>query len=1147
MNLNSEQKKAVESIYNNIVVTAGAGAGKTTVLSERFLYLLKQSGCGVDQILTLTFTKKAANEMLERIRDALYKSKDPSFKEYLSKIDSATISTLDSFCNNIAKGHFAYYGLPSTASPDEELSKKMSTESALSWLIKNSKKKIIQQIIEVSGFNQIWNELLVPIAQNSFFLVNPTNFANLAKQHQKVLEDDFRKLKETIFIEAKSLGKLEKEYLLSIQSGTKEVKPSQSVLSWIHFANNLSNALPSLDAMNFKEISTFFNFSRNFMLEMPRMLGKVVKGISPEIKEYAKKLKKDIEIMRNLLPSLLMKEQYSQFYTLLDDFQKVILNNRRTSGVVTFNEIALMAVDILSRDKSLRNFYKDKFRYIMVDEFQDNNSLQRDLLFLLAESNEITSDSIPPAKALAPDKLFFVGDEKQSIYRFRGADVSIFKSLNEDLKEANGLALSLSTNYRSEPGLIEFFNTFFKNLMPEVGKGELYEAEFEELDSRNPSLETPARVDFLTISGTDQAPNSVIGSFVEADAVASLVKEYIESKVQVSCVINDLETGKRVPSHRDCKYEDFAILFRKTSTQHYYERVFRESALPYNSQIVTSFYSESLFCDINAFFNLILYPLDRLSYAKVLRSPLCSIDDEALFKILELNQPPFIFDENTLTKTEEQLLNQTKKLYDKLIEEVDTVSHAKLLDIIWFDFGYRYYYMNNSVGMGISNHFDYFRSIAMKFDSDIKNFAQFVKWCTSHEGSHDKLEDPFLFNSETDAISMLTIHKSKGLQFPITIIADTGAGFTNFESKQLYYNSQELGLTVHIPYFDENGNKSKTNYLFERAKETNLLKDKAELNRLLYVGMTRAKDHLIFSGFSRSKESKKIPSFHSRLLTQLSNDIKESAGEISIRVKDVPLKPIEQILHSTKNVENYNLDRTKYNKVVVSNIDIQRVDFSVTEYSKQQESESSVKMKTMDFTTSEYVSLDNILSEFELSAEFGTLCHELLEKSIIGFDIEEIEEKDYPKVVSKFPKVHQAEILDFGIKLSLAFIHSSIYSKLKEDNPIEISCESEFMLKEGANYIKGRADLVVEYENRIEILDFKTDLYKQEGIYDKQMQLYKDAFSGITQKETNTRVIYLRELVYIPASRAESEPGIEHETESQSKIDLNSCSEDIPF
>ncbi len=172
------------------------------------------------------------------------------------------------------------------------------------------------------------------------------------------------------------------------------------------------------------------------------------------LNEFIEKWRSVIAITESVANGLFSFPFLEGIFNLLEEFQKLFLTRKRTSGILTFQDVSKMAVSILKEDINLRNFYKKEFRYIMIDEFQDNNLMQKELLYLLAEKSDLACTEIPGASELEPDKLFFVGDEKQSIYRFRGADVSVFKGLSTELISSGWLALALVPNYRSPPALI---------------------------------------------------------------------------------------------------------------------------------------------------------------------------------------------------------------------------------------------------------------------------------------------------------------------------------------------------------------------------------------------------------------------------------------------------------------------------------------------------------------------------------------------------------------------------------------------------------------------------------------------------------------------------------------------------------------------
>ena len=185
------------------------------------------------------------------------------------------------------------------------------------------------------------------------------------------------------------------------------------------------------------------------------------------------------DLLKKMLPYfnfLYYSEELKGICQLLEIFQEEVQNTKRSMGLLTFADVAALAIESLLKYPELRLIEKKSYKAIMIDEFQDDNILQKELLFLLAEKEELCSSRIPLASELNPEKLFFVGDEKQSIYKFRGADVEVFRKLSDEL---SGKA-TLSTNYRSEPALVAAFNTIFGGVKYPLAKQEEIEAYFAE-------------------------------------------------------------------------------------------------------------------------------------------------------------------------------------------------------------------------------------------------------------------------------------------------------------------------------------------------------------------------------------------------------------------------------------------------------------------------------------------------------------------------------------------------------------------------------------------------------------------------------------------------------------------------------------------
>jgi ATP-dependent exoDNAse (exonuclease V) beta subunit len=290
-------------------------------------------------------------------------------------------------------------------------------------------------------------------------------------------------------------------------------------------------------------------------------------------------------------------------------------------------------------------YYRDLYRYVMIDEFQDDDELQKEVLFLLAGEDSPSESSPSEAEGfarhtLAQDKLFFVGDEKQSIYLFRGADVSVFRRLPGELAasissaEPGSTALSLSRNFRSEPGLIDMINAIFPAVMaPRDAEAGLedFEARFEALESRPP---TPG------VDAALRVPRAAAPRERGARISATLPRPK-PGKWRASCATRWREAASSSPTERrgvarKAGYEDFAVLLRSTGNQVHFEKYFRLFGVPYGSENACGLFSEAVACDLYYALRLALYPEDRNALAAYLRSPFAGLSDESLVRLLGL-------------------------------------------------------------------------------------------------------------------------------------------------------------------------------------------------------------------------------------------------------------------------------------------------------------------------------------------------------------------------------------------------------------------------------------------------------------------------------------------------------------------------------
>ncbi|MDA3834606.1 MAG: UvrD-helicase domain-containing protein, partial [Spirochaetales bacterium] len=802
--LDENQRKAVFS-DENTVVSAGAGSGKTTVLSYRFLRLVLERKAHVDQILTLTFTRKAAAEMQERIQKMLFDHQDhPVISEEIQQIDRAAISTIDSFCAGIVRSDCRRYGIAPDFRQDEEKSFKAASDTAMMFIHENLEHPAMNRLLSIHSFSRVFNDLLVPLATAHMCPSRPLDFIKSFQSYLDKVRNDLI----TLTLTMESSARL----ILDIPQRTKTISAAHQ---W--GKGMLSDLLPMILEERYPEA-----FLRAQTLGLPRTP-------SSSAKEDMALLKSEILAVKEIWKPLLLalhllgsREEIGETYQLLGNFQEICLQQKRTSGILTFSDTTAMAVDILLTNSELCSWYRSRFTHIMIDEFQDNNDLQRQLLFILAGRNDTGTDSVPGPEELSPDKLFFVGDEKQSIYRFRGADVSVFKSLSSQLTAAGGRSVSLQTNYRSEPGLIHTFNEIYPRIMENADQP--YEAGFEPLLTRgaNPGVDPTFTLCLKVTSETEEEngesdieqtadysePSSKPEEPVHSDeAEAWYAAEKIRTIVlRESLTLPDPATGKTRPAG----YSDIAVLLHSMSNQMRYERAFRAFGIPFVTQSVRALFLEAPVNDIYQILQLTVYPEDRQAFAALLRSPWAKIGDDLLvFLFDELHQnreiPAFddrldsVFDilsdkfastndeYKTYIEASWKRYRQVKALYRQLEEMTHSACLAELVEYLWYEGGYRYVVLRHPDQHRYLEYFDYLRELAFLADSRQESLSEFLDFIRAKLGNNEKISEIELMREQQEGVQIMSIHKSKGLEFPVVFLVNTGNRGRHDHEPMLFY------------------------------------------------------------------------------------------------------------------------------------------------------------------------------------------------------------------------------------------------------------------------------------------------------------------------------------------------------------------------
>ncbi len=812
----------------NTVVTAGAGSGKTRVLAERFYRLVAEGKAEVDRILTLTFTRKAAAEMHRRIYDLLRSRGDNDFvRKAVEDFSSARISTLDAFSASILRGTAASYGVPPSFQLDDDGARERAARLSLSFVLENQDRPSLRGLVKNQGLEAVLRGF-TELAVNKLPVGRSLDFPAMGRRQdaflQRSLEEGARALEAVV---AKILQLSPSPGKASARAAV--IRSAQEALAG--FTGPVVDAEGGVERLE-------------AVLAVIGGLKKPGGAVTdPEVQIYKDCLdtaRKSLGSLTTLLETRAHRPLARDLFLLLEDFHVQVDRMKRSSGVLSFGDCAELAVRSLEEDPALRSHYKKRFRYIMIDEFQDNNSLQKNLLYLLAERDDRCSPGIPDPADLAPEKLFFVGDEKQSIYRFRGADVRVFKSLEEELSRQGGSGRRLGYNYRSDPGLIDFFNTLFSRVME--GAAADHEARFEGM---SPNPERAGRSEgtisiFCKPYSPDRPPGLLDNDSAEAYHLARAISHWVRNE---SLMLRDGKTG----ASRPAGYGDFAVLMRSTSGQMRYERMFRLFGVPYTTSGIRSLFLEAPVNDFYAALQTAVHPWDRTAYATFLRSPLVGLSDDFLMELLPLNLPPFRTDGLTPPPAEEEKLRRGEELYRWIREAADSVTVPALLSHLWHRGGYRFFLLRDPALHPFLELYDYLREFALLVPGE--TLAAFLDRLRPNLGNHERIPELEVLRDDAQGVKIMTVHRAKGLEFPVVALVNSGnVGRPRREGDDLFRWSDEHGLSCAW-----GSRRGKHDYFHAVGEEEEAAREDAERKRLLYVACTRAENHLLISGcFTRN-------------------------------------------------------------------------------------------------------------------------------------------------------------------------------------------------------------------------------------------------------------------------------------------------------
>lgn len=862
-----EQREAIYSDATLTVVSAGAGTGKTHTLAQRFAWLLASDpDCGVDEILVMTFTEKAAREMRERIKStvekwfAAYPRELPHLKRSVRYMDDAAISTIHAFAMKVIRESALELDVDPTASiipaPKEDLWWE-SLSSALGSLTPKPLLRLLDDTWKDRA-EQLFSE---PEFAAFISLYTPENLSKAARRSGDVLgsigkspEDLWNQTSENLLLDVSSMG----DYMRSVMElwmtrVLPEIAPEQRDKP----ETTLRRLVEIL--LQYSELEIDENNSREFcrllfkegLAKLPPS-GKVKTAVTHALAEPLKEWR-DREV-RNYFKAKLPTEE--------EQFIAGLLNRtcalgwqcwdalRLREGTLSMNDLIRYAGEVLEKSPS----YGGRYRHILVDEFQDTDRLQDRLLTSLWREGENT--------------LFLVGDLKQSIYRFRHADLHIFQSYI--LKARNDTSgryryITLDRSYRTKGGLLSSFNDIFSGLWAdglEKGSSMTYEPlrgpdDEEWWSERNSPELLPLFETYLSATGNmpeealerEEKDNVTGARLTLFRGLANSIADIYARKDKVW----GISDGK--PGHREVCWRDFAVLVPARGVYPLVERAFGEIGVPYVLSASKSYFSRGDVADVTALISLLADPENPTHLAGWISSPLSGASyldaarclEEALSQKKKMEQLPLAdIVKVWLPEVWENIMRLRK------LALLRGVSFA-ILDLLRRPF-FLYFYEPRQRRSVVANLIRLSQAAGEYESSEGASLTGFADYLQMISLSDGHTEEPDVTDEDEDAVRVLTIHSSKGLEYPIVAVlcGDIKGG----KSDNIIISPRYGIAPKKLPAFlkvdtGENGKKEADTVTSLWHRDSEKEKGAAEHERLYYVALTRARDKLFLCDTGR--------------------------------------------------------------------------------------------------------------------------------------------------------------------------------------------------------------------------------------------------------------------------------------------------------
>lgn len=1115
--------------------------------------------------------------MREKILEAIYKKieenpEDENLQKQVILLNKASISTIHSFCLDVIKNNFYEIDVSANTRIADDSEILLLQQEVIDDLFEEKYEEedsnFIKLIKTYTKYNQ--DEVLKDLILRVYSYIQASPFPEewLEEQIEKLNIEDGTNFSDTVWgkIITENANQILEDSILKLQNIRTKMtrfpeldkftaKIEDDIDKYTYIQNNLSDWDTAVEAIN-----TLKNAMWTKDQKITNDLKDEAKDVRESTKDEFKKVKKlmncsseeAVQDIKYMYPILKMLKD------LILEFSQKFYQRKREKNIMDFSDMEHLALKILVKKDENGNIvkseiakkYENKFEEIAIDEYQDSNLVQEYILTSVSRGNNI----------------FMVGDVKQSIYKFRQARPKLFldKYDSYKLEPVNGedRKIQLFKNFRSRSNILDFTNLVFEDIMSrELGNIEYNQdeylnlgANFEEIQNQDYKTE----LEILDLSEenddiwktdeeeTEEEQEKVEDVVLEARFVARKIKELIDSKYQII----DKKTGRR-----DIQYKDIAILLRTSSgVANVYEKEISELEIPVYSDSSSQYLQSVEIETIMSLLRIINNPMQDIPLVTVMRSPIGNFTDNELIEIRMADRNSSFYE--ALLKSDLEKAHRFLSLLKELREDEEYMTLDEWIWNIYTKTGYmNYVNLMPNGALRVSNLRMLFERAKQYEEASFKGLYNFINFIDKIKFNQEDLKAAKIIGENENVVRIMTIHKSKGLEFPVVILAGVGKQFNFRDLNGKILLDQDLGMG---PQYIDSDRYIEFKTLAKKALAIKAKNEAiSEEMRILYVALTRAKEKLIIVG--RQKDVNKKMSEKQKLLEIYSTIDDNKINPYLLQKYKTYLDWLELIylkegVANTKNLFTVNINKREKTSVKIENEVEDISEKIIKESNKNNDEQEKEKIKEILNWQYKHQSIEGIPTKTSVSklkekreqevqitqepkfineeaktkltgAQKGTLIHLCLQK------MKETEEYNLEKITELIEELKDKEIIteieaqNIDKEKLLEYTNSQLWTELKQAK--EIHKEHPFYINIKASRIynqinkeddedilvQGVIDLFfIDKDDKLILVDYKTDYVQNENElveeYKGQLDLYKEALEQSLNKKVDKMCIY---------------------------------------